>query len=496
MDDVQGLYIVTGGVFVTLLAWVVFVLVRAPTAKDESQPTTVRPPKKKGEPVPPVPPPPKAPEPAPRASSEPSHPSADPFPLVAPLAPAVPVVREAAPPATTDIVKEAAVAVAVVAEGQESKTPALEPAPEPAPDPPPPPPAPDLPAPPVARALVAEAEKTAADGALAKAASQPRVRTMLGLPSAIKPREVPGRAPAPTPSPTPTPGAPAATAPGAPVVVLPPMRSRLDSHPEIQDSAANATVIVMPDEKDGKVGALMLVSAVGRSEPASGRSPEKHAVVERHHLFVFADGSGKKVGQELASAIAVEAFTQTFEKDEPSAFVDDPALPARANRVRRAVLATNKLLLQRARKAAFAGLSTSALAAYFSPSNDELFIAHVGANRAYRLRRGQLTRLTSPQGVRFLGVTDKVDVEVVTEPAQPKDLYLFCSDGLGRALGETELSALLGADPSLEKTTKALIDAVKGKDNTEDVVAIAVRVDPAAPPKKDTGRAKTVMGLG
>jgi PPM family protein phosphatase len=267
--------------------------------------------------------------------------------------------------------------------------------------------------------------------------------------------------------------------PIAPVLVLPPMRSRLDSHQEIQDSPANATVIVMPEEAPAGAprSPAVLVSAVGRSEPAADKSPERHAIASEHHLFVFADGSGRRVGKDLASELAIEAVIEAFEKNDASTFPDLPRLSARANRLRRAVLAANRLLLQRARVAGYAGLSTSVFAAHFSPNNEELFIAHVGANRAYRVRAGELTRLTTPHGIRFAGVSDKVDVEVVSAAAQANDLYLFCSDGLARALGETELSGILAADPSLERTTQSLIRAVQGKDNTENLVAMALRVE-------------------
>jgi len=482
MADVQGLYLVTGIVLTALVAWVILVLVRAPAALDESQPTTVRPPPLQAprleattealapevapEPAP-EPSPPEAQDPAPDASSDPNHPSAEPFPLVVPSAPDVAAVAAASIATSPPL-------VAVTEPAQAAATPAVAPAAVTGASPSPGTPNQGTPSP-----------GTPNPGASGKGAP---VRTMLGLPNVLS------QPSAATPA---VPGAAPVTA--APVVVLPPMRSHLDSHPEIQDSPPNATVVVMPDEKTGgKAAALqVLVSAVGRSEPASGRLPESHSVAPQHHLFVFADGSGKKVGAELASSIAVQSITEGFEKDEASAAVDDPKLPARANRVRRAVLATNKLLLQRARTAGYAGLGTSAFAAYFSPSNEDLFLAHVGANRAYRLRGGELTRLTTPHGARFLGIRDKVEVEVVAVAAQTKDVYLFCSDGLGRALGDSELLAVLTADPSLEGMTKRLIEAVRGKDNAEDLLAIAVRVDPAAaPPKKDTGRAKTVMGLG
>jgi PPM family protein phosphatase len=302
--------------------------------------------------------------------------------------------------------------------------------------------------------------------------------------------------PAPAPSSALTPAPP----PEPPVVVLPPIRNRLDSHPEIQDSQPNATVIVMPQvdasPKQGKP--LALVTAFGRSDPEPGKQPERQTILEKEHLFLFADGSGRRAGSDLVGAIALDALTEAFAKDETSAFVDDPKLSARANRVRRAVLAANRQLLKRARAMAFAGLGASGFAAHFSPTNDQLFVAHVGANRAYRLRGGEITRLTSSQGTRQLGLIEKVEVEVLTETTEENDIYLFCSDGLGRALGDTELGAALKADPSLEETTKRLIAAVSAKDNSRDLLAIVVRVDAAAPlpEKKPHTRAKTVMGLG
>ena len=151
---------------------------------------------------------------------------------------------------------------------------------------------------------------------------------------------------------------------------------------------------------------LALATAIGRSEQERGKQPERDAIVEKDHLFVFADGGGRKAGAELVGAIAVETLTQVFGKDEASAKADDPKLSARANRVRRAVLATNTILLKRARAMAFAGLGASAFVAHFSPSNEELFVAHVGANRAYRLRGSELREDDFPVGLaRFEEVT-------------------------------------------------------------------------------------------
>jgi PPM family protein phosphatase len=283
-----------------------------------------------------------------------------------------------------------------------------------------------------------------------------------------------------------------------PVVVLPAKRP-LNLHLEIQDSASGESVVVAPDEgARGERGpSNTLAVAVGRSEPASGRSSELHSIDPRHHMFIFADGAGRKVGPTLASAIAVHEVIEAFEKDEVSAFAIDPKLTVKVNRLRRAVLTANRSLLQQARAAGYAGLGTSIFTAHFSPTNDEVSIAHVGANRAYRVRGGKITRLTMPPGVRLLGVSEKVEVEVAMDAALPKDLYLFCSDGLGRALADGDLLEILKTESSLTEISQTLIDRAKGKgSDTQDLVAIVVRVDPSTPAPRSSGRAKTVMGLG
>jgi protein phosphatase len=255
----------------------------------------------------------------------------------------------------------------------------------------------------------------------------------------------------------------------------------------------------MPEEGEGAKGRepLVLVTAVGHSDPLPGKLPERHAIVGQHHLLAFADGGGKKAGDELASAIVVDALAEAFEKNDASVFADDPKLPERANRIRRAALAANRRLLHRARESGYAGMGTSMLAAHFSPDHRELFIAHVGASRAYCIRGGQLTRLTTPHGARTLGVIERVDVEVVQEAVRPFDLYLFFSDALGRAISESELLAWVNEEPSLDALTRRLVEAAREKDDTQNLVAIVVRVDPAAEgPTKIRGREMTVLGLG
>jgi serine/threonine protein phosphatase PrpC len=283
---------------------------------------------------------------------------------------------------------------------------------------------------------------------------------------------------------------------------MPPKEGRLDSHLEIQDSPPVATVIVMSDDDEhgAQESFVRLAAAVGRGGPAD-RLPETHVIDSHRRLFLIADGSGKKVGPTLASAIAVDQLLEAFETDTVSASASEPKLTLDANRLRRAVLAANRSLLQKARASGYAGLGTSVFVAHFSSPRREISLAHVGAHRAYRMRNGELTRLTTPHGGRLLGVSEKVEVEVATDVALGEDLYLFCSEGLVRARGDDELLAVLKSEPSLEKMTERLIDAAKTSDvdptDVPDLVAMVVRVDRAAPvSEKSSGLAKTVIGLG
>jgi serine/threonine protein phosphatase PrpC len=439
MADVEGLYIVTGVVLVALVGWVLAVLVRAPTAVDMSKPPAAR---KPGDLT------------RPAAVEEQKTPVVD--------EPKATVVDEpeaagkGEPKASVIESKAGVVMDARASSPDSSKSP------------------PELsvtPPPTVTSTEPEEADPVPSAVPAVPSSRSQRVQTMLGL------------------------------AAPSPAVALAVARSRLDSHTEIQDapSASSATVILMPEEGAGAKGSepLVLVAAVGHSEPLPGKLPERHAILGQHHLLAFADGGGKKAGEELASAIVVDALAEAFEKNDASVFADDPKLPERANRIRRAALAANRRLLHRAREAGYAGMGTSMLAAYFSPDHRELFIAHVGASRGYCIRGGQLTRLTTPHGARTLGVIERVDVEVVQEGVRSSDLYLFFSDALGRAISESELLAWVNEEPSLDALTRRLVEAAREKDDTQDLVAIVVRVDPAAEgPAKIRGREMTVLGLG
>jgi serine/threonine protein phosphatase PrpC len=272
------------------------------------------------------------------------------------------------------------------------------------------------------------------------------------------------------------------------VVALPTMRQRLDSHPEIDDGADpepyQAPESVRPDPLSPS--ALNLATAMGRTDPASRKNNEDaFAIIDRHHLFVVADGAGRPCA-EVSSQLAVDAIAATFDEEDPKPGGDVRGLSRRANRLRRAVLSANHKIRERSiLKPDHAGMGASAVVVHFSPDNQRVHIAHVGEGRCYRVRQGAISLLTdrgsTPEGPKpqpdRLGTADTVEVDILVESPQPEDLYLVCSDGLSQTLKDTELLASVEGAETLEVATTRLVDRAKAKGEREDITAILVRVD-------------------
>jgi protein phosphatase len=129
-----------------------------------------------------------------------------------------------------------------------------------------------------------------------------------------------------------------------------------------------------------------------------------------------------------------------------------------------------------------------------------LHIAHVGDSRCYGWRGGEIKQLTEDHSVenearqrrargevvyyhesnrnaltRCIGQPTPPKVDLITQPLQAGDRYLFCTDGVTRMVTHSEIGELLGkaADPAV--TLKELIAlAVRrgGPDNATGVLAI------------------------
>ena len=277
-------------------------------------------------------------------------------------------------------------------------------------------------------------------------------------------------------------------------------RPRLNSHAEIRDEASVRVLAEVPvdideDEEPTGPNALILVTAVGRTDPGLKRkhNEDAYAILEHHHLFVIADGMGRHAAGEVASQLCVDAITEAFRTSSfgrPRA----PTLPRRAARLQGAILLGNDRILAAAEENdAYTGMGTTVVAAYFSPNNQRVYIAHVGDSRCYRLRGNKLLQITTDHTLaaagiqgksssvlsRAVGIEENVDVDVSIESPLPGDIYLLCSDGLSRMVSAEIIQEILQTTPNLEDATSLLIDKANQSGGRDNITAILVRVEAA-----------------
>jgi protein phosphatase len=258
------------------------------------------------------------------------------------------------------------------------------------------------------------------------------------------------------------------------------------------------SVEVEEEEEPTGPNALILVTAVGRTDPGLKRkhNEDAYAILEDYHLFVIADGMGRHAAGEVASQLCVDAITEAFRTQGPGGPTRTPPLPKRAARLRTAILLANTRILTAAQdNDAYAGMGTTVVSAYFSPSNQRVYIAHVGDSRCYRLRGSKLLQLTTDHTLgaagitgksaavlsRAVGIEENVEVDVAMESPLPGDIYLLCSDGLSRMVSNEEIQATLEGTKNLEEATRILIDKANQQGGRDNITTILVRVDDAKP---------------
>jgi protein phosphatase len=132
----------------------------------------------------------------------------------------------------------------------------------------------------------------------------------------------------------------------------------------------------------------------------------------------------------------------------------------------------------------------------------QIWTAHVGDVRVYRLRDGVLRRLTKDHSLleemkaarpdmteeeianfahrnvvtRALGTRDEVEPTVYETAVGVGDLYLLCCDGLWSVVRDEQIEALMLATTDLEAAGQTLIDAANDAGGPDNVTALLVRV--------------------
>lgn len=219
----------------------------------------------------------------------------------------------------------------------------------------------------------------------------------------------------------------------------------------------------------------------------------------RGYVFLVADGVGAFAQAADGSAQAIRSVAQYLvDMSEVSLSTDPNREQEILSRVRDAVADTHRALLDMEGDGIpGSAVTTLTMLVAIWP---RLFVVHVGDSRAYRLRHGELTQLTTDQTmaqamvdsgewtratadasplrhvlVSALG-SSQIDPQVLSLELERPDVFLLCTDGLTKHVSDDEIRAHLVRPATAESVCQSLIDlalARGGQDNVTVVIGKA-----------------------
>jgi protein phosphatase len=235
-------------------------------------------------------------------------------------------------------------------------------------------------------------------------------------------------------------------------------------------------------------------------------------VVPGTRLFAVADGMGGHAAGEVASRLAVETLAEELRGADASGSV-----AAARSELQHAVReAGRRIHEQAARVPDRHGMGTTVTVLRFLAGGRAL-VAHVGDSRAYRLRDGELRRLTrdhtwvqeqldrgllSEAGARrhpasgvltrALGTEPRVAPDVAEVDWRVGDFFLLCSDGLSGPVAESDIARALRDSPDPEAAARALVGLANEAGAPDNVTVVVVR--PVADPTPEAAGRGPVSG--
>ncbi|HUA12020.1 MAG TPA: Stp1/IreP family PP2C-type Ser/Thr phosphatase [Solirubrobacteraceae bacterium] len=236
---------------------------------------------------------------------------------------------------------------------------------------------------------------------------------------------------------------------------------------------------------------LTVAEQFAATDTGRQRRANEDSLFVRAPLYVVADGMGGAQAGEVASGVAVAQF-----RDAPAASV---AAEPEAALVRTAQAANTRIHELSHANPDQAGMGTTLTAAYVGPS--DVVVVHVGDSRAYRLRDGELLRLTDDHSLvdelmregrltpeeavdhpqrsvitRALGPYEEVEVDTRNFQGRDGDLVLLCSDGLTSMVSEERIAEILAEGGALERIGRALIAEANRAGGRDNITVLLLRL--------------------
>ena len=231
----------------------------------------------------------------------------------------------------------------------------------------------------------------------------------------------------------------------------------------------------------------------GLSHPGLVRGENEDCIVTRSDLglAVLADGMGGHQAGEVASRMAIDVITGTFD----SGRIGDAA--AISDAIQKANAAIHEAAESRPD---YKGMGSTVVVTVFR--GKRLYIGHVGDSRLYRLRRNTLEPLTKDHSVvqelvnrglftaeearqslaknlvtRALGVDPTIEVETSEADVEDGDTYLLCSDGLTDVVDDEEIREILkNARTDVDTAARRLVERANENGGPDNISVILVHL--------------------
>lgn len=226
------------------------------------------------------------------------------------------------------------------------------------------------------------------------------------------------------------------------------------------------------------------ITDIGRVRPINEDSYYMPQPGER--FCAVADGMGGHNAGEVASALAVEVFSQQMREIGPIT----------ADGLRTAVSRANEAVYYHAlENESMSGMGTtfSALAA----QGDTAFLAHVGDSRIYLVRRGAIMQVTTDHTLveemvqkglitprearihprrniitRALGTEPSVEIDIMQMALRQGDVFFLCSDGMTNYVEEKQILETAGGEGDWQDKLQRLLSIALENGGSDNITAL------------------------
>ena len=227
-------------------------------------------------------------------------------------------------------------------------------------------------------------------------------------------------------------------------------------------------------------------------------------VVSREGFFsaVVCDGMGGAKGGNIASSLAVKAYTQVIKATMSKVSPDSLTEKEIERIIKQAIEKANTVVYEAANyDIELEGMGTTLVSVLIY--GDNAVVANVGDSRLYIYKEGNLKQITNDHSfvqylidkgsltkeeaknhpnrniiLKALGVNESVEPDIFNINNEDYDMLLLCSDGLTTHIPDEEILEVITRNtnkkPSYKKKTEILIEKANNKGGVDNITAVLI----------------------